>query len=264
MKQILIYFLIVTFLTFSMLTFWGCDKEEIIDISGETEIETVVNDLAYADTEIEAQKAICNLLNKAEIGTYHVGSKYEPYAMTDESIAQLAEAQMLYKKGELTYSMGEIFEDVMAISNKVNMAEVDFDAAANKLGTQTESALANPDDSKNAMLAVIAAEGDMIPTSAPLYRETTIKSPVQNILFGIWLHRELAGSKKSFDNNTMTAPAIEPVVVDYDEVACYTAFLVRIAHCRRLGFFLRLWCYRNAGDKLEECLANIHDQGDSQ
>lgn len=263
MKHVLIYFLITAFLIVSMLTFWGCDKEEVIDISGETEIEAVVNDLAYADTEVEAHRAIRNLLNKTEIGTYHVGSKYEPYAMTDESIAQLAEAHILYKKGELIYSMGEMFEDIMAISSKVDMPEIDFETASNKLGTQTESALANPDDSENAILAVIAAEGDTIPTNVPLYRETTIKSPIQNTLFGIWLHREFTASKKSF-NNAIAAPAIEPIEINYDKVACYTAYLVRIAHCRRLGFFLRLRCYRNAAEKLEKCLADIHDQGYSQ
>ncbi len=253
--------------------FWGCQNEPVADFSEETRIEDVVGGLAHSDSQAEAEAAIRNLLNKAEMGTAFPGSRYEAYAFSDEDIADLAESHLLYSNGELQSSLGDAFHAVMRVADRMSVPEMGFDTATDMLEGQTAHALAEPEEPENAILVAIATEDGRIPAAVPSYSQETVRSPVQTTLFALWLHREFAGFSGTSAN---LAPADGDDDDDDDDdddndrekrcrIRCYIRYIRRASKCYRRypPEDERDECLREAEEELRECLERCHDQGKS-
>lgn len=245
----------------SVCLFWGCQNEPVADFSEETRIRDVVGGLADSDSQAEAQAAIRNLLNKAEMGTAFPGSRYEAYAFSDEDITDLAELHLLYLDGQFKPTLAHTFEAIMRVADDMSMPGMEFDSAASMLQGQTADALADPEEPGNALLVAIAAEDGKIPGTAPSYDEATVRSPVQTVLFGLWFDAEFGGLPKSSSAELAPPGAPEEVCAD----RCYIKYLIREVWCVRRypEGPEREECIAEALEEYRECLDKCHDQGKS-
>jgi hypothetical protein len=249
-------------LAVAVCLFWGCQNEPVADFSEETRIVDVVGELAGSDSQAEAEAAIRNLLNKAEMGTAFPGSRYEAYEFSDEDIADLAELHLLYLNGEFEPSLAHTFEAMMRVADDMSMPRMEFDSAASMFQGQTADALADPEEPGNALLVAIAAEDGKIPGTAPSYNEATVRSPVQTVLFGLWFDVEF-GSLPEGGSAELAPARSQPEHICIRN--CYKKYLIEEAWCERRypsgGELIK--CIAQAYTKYQECLDDCHDQGKS-
>jgi hypothetical protein len=249
-------------LAVAVCLFWGCQNEPVADFSEETRIVDVVGELAGSDSQAEAEAAIRNLLNKAEMGTAFPGSRYEAYEFSDEDIADLAELHLLYLNGEFEPSLAHTFEAMMRVADDMSMPRMEFDSAASMFQGQTADALADPEEPGNALLVAIAAEDGKIPGTAPSYNEATVRSPVQTVLFGLWFDVEFGSLPEG------GSAELAPAEKDPEKVCrkkCFKDFIIDFVWCihNYPSGPERDECIEAARDEFEECLQDCHDQGKS-
>ena len=160
---------------------WMCSTQ-IIGPQEPTKIPTaeIVDALANARTQAEAELAIEHLLDKTGVGRSIIGSKYNDYLLLDDFISELAKDQVLFlNDNDFSLSWGEVFEIEQAIPDDEWLSLVDFEEVITRFRDQATAALASSETPNNALLLVIAAEG---------YDETDIMSPIQDFLFTAWVN----------------------------------------------------------------------------
>jgi hypothetical protein len=249
--------------------FWGCQTEEVADLSGDVKTTEVMVRLAASSSQAEAEAAVRSLIVKAEMGETFPGSRYELYTFSDEDIAELAELHRYYQNGELLITLGRTFEAIMYIADHIPLPKMEFDTAMSMLAEETEAALADPEEPGNALLMAIASENESVPKTVPLYDENTVRSPVQTMLFAIWFHREFAGLSKLPDKGSSSdlAPSRQEEESSDCEAACYDQYILDVAECARkhrndLPSYYN--CVSNIADKnYDNCMEDCHDQGGS-
>jgi len=256
----------------SVCLLWGCQTEEVADLSEDVKTTDVMVRLAASSSQAGTEAAVRSLIVKAEMGETFPGSRYELYTFSDEDIADLAELHTYYQNGELLITLGRTFEAIMYVADHIPVPKMEFDTAMSTLAEETEAAFADPEEPGNALLVAIASENGNVPKTVPLYDENTVRSPVQTMLFAIWFHRRFAGSSTMprGDGSSELAPLLKKAdspPPDSCEVKCYTNYNNDIAQCRHL-----YWpndpeqfgeCALQAAKDYLACLDACHDQGGS-
>lgn len=243
---------------------WGCQTEEVADLSENVKTTDVMVRLAASSTQAEAEAAVRSLIVKTEMGETFPGSRYELYTFSDEDIAELAELHLLYASGELQPALGDTFGAMMRVARSIYMPTLEFDTAVSILREEVSLALGKPEQSSNALLLAIASEDGNLPETAPLYDENTVRSPVQSALFGIWLHREFADIPAAGEGKL--APGSGDRGKGHCSAKCVIKYNNTIIRCEQK------WsskpekhkeCIAIAEEHLSQCLEDCHDQGGS-
>lgn len=254
----------------SVCLLWGCQTEEVADLSEDVKTTDVMVRLAASSSQAGTEAAVRSLIVKAEMGETFPGSRYELYTFSDEDIADLAELHTYYQNGELLITLGRTFEAIMYVAEHIPVPKMEFDTAMSTLAEETEAAFADPEEPGNALLVAIASENGNVPKTVPLYDENTVRSPVQTMLFAIWFHSKFAGLSKLPDMDS--SPDLAPLLRAKSpppgrcEAACYKEHNKDISQCDKL-----YWpdypdeyaeCILAAAYAFEACLEDCHNQGE--
>lgn len=203
----------------------GCDFTAI-DEGADAPLPELLTAVSSAQTEAEAKQQIQRLLNKAEIGVRWRPSiepgPYDHYTLDDAALSTVARAQAGFNAGnrEQGTTVQRIYEELLAAHEAASLITSDavfeftppaitatLDEVLKSFYVVSRQAVANPEKPENALLLSIVAEGAVLPDSTqdvPLLAPDHVLSPVQRLLFGIWL--------------LQNGPSL-PLYVDYDESA---------------------------------------------
>ena len=184
-------------LTFFMLVstvgiLWMCSAEKVgLQDPSSITISEIVAELANARTQVEAEVALENLLDKTGVGREIKGSRYVDYFLGDGSVSDLAKSHLLFLNDDYAVlTWGDTYELEQLFVNEERFSAVDFASAVARLQQQANTALLNSESPENALLIALVADGAGIPGTIPLYMESDIISPLQNFLFNAWLAYE--------------------------------------------------------------------------
>ena len=252
-------------LTFSMVVgivsiLWVCSAEKIgLQEPSSATTSEIVAGLANARTQLEAETAVENLLDKTGVGRQIRGSRYIDYFLPDGFVSDLAKNQLLYlDDNNYALTWGEVFEIEQIILDDERFSGVDFESVVTRFRQQANTALLNSEAPENAMLIAMAADGANMPRTIPLYRASDIVSPVQDFLFKVWLAYEFQ-SNESFQKKIQVEINF-PVIFRFAtlRVECDNedkGFIIRVfrieAKCQE-----QLDCLR---DRRRQYLADVRD-----
>lgn len=184
-------------LTFAMVAsivsiLWVCSAGKIgLQDPSSITISEIVAGLANARTQVEAEVALENLLDKTGVGREIKGSRYVDYFLGDGSVSDLAKSHLLFLNDDYAaLTWGDTYELEQLFVNEERFSAVDFASAVARLQQQANTALVNSESPENALLIALVADGAGIPATIPLYMESDIISPLQNFLFNVWLAYE--------------------------------------------------------------------------
>ena len=182
---------------------WMCSTEKI-GLQDPSKIPTaqIVDELANARTQAEAELAITHLLEKTGVGMPIAGSKYEHYTVSDERLSMLADSHLEFLRGANSISLDEAFNILMGMTD-IWQLNVDSEQVFTRLYLQASNALLEREQSNNALLIAIVADESGIPNTIPDDTRTVFKSPLQAFLFGVWVDTE-------FENVTVEKGNLSP------------------------------------------------------
>lgn len=169
---------------------WMCSTEAI-GPQEPSKIPTteIVNELANARTQAEAELAITHLFEKTGVGMLIAGSKYQNYTVSDERLSILADSHLEFLGGSNSISLDEAFNTLMGMTD-IWQLNVDSDQVFTRLYLQASNALLDKEQPNNALLLAIVADESGIPNTIPGDTRTVFKSPLQAFLFGVWVDTE--------------------------------------------------------------------------
>lgn len=185
-KNLVSFALLLTIACFQ----WMCSTE-MIGPQEPSKIPTteIVDELANARTQAEAELAITHLLQKTGVGMPIAGSKYQNYTLSDERLSILADSHLEFLGGSNSISLHEAFNTLMGMTDILQF-NVDSDQVFTRLDLQASNALLDKEQPNNALLLTIVADESGIPNTIPGDTRTVFKSPLQAFLFGVWVDTE--------------------------------------------------------------------------
>lgn len=217
MKQRLSTILALTAVFGGILFAGGCDFQRV-DEGANMPLARVMEDLSAADSPEKAERAIEHLFQKAEIGISYKSGMFDGYRFADEDIESLAKAHAAYVQAMKTNSQDvqgrtveSVFNEVKGAQDQIRDLELSFsheysftatiDEALDVLSVSSRYALKNPERAESAMLlGITTPAGDISPKAVEL-ADQDLLSPVQRLLFGVWLHKRGANLKADNPRN---------------------------------------------------------------
>lgn len=189
--------------------FTGCDFARV-DEGADLPIEQHLEALATASTPDQAERAIRGIFNKVGVRTSWQADvpdadlAFGTYFVSDEEIEVLAAKQARFVQGQGgAATIGETHAAVLVAEQEANRIiqdlqvgvtrdnrgaiRVDSREAAAILGAAVTSAVQSPESPRSAMVLAVTADGPAISGTAPTSERPL--SPVQSLLYSIWLHQ---------------------------------------------------------------------------
>ncbi len=206
----------------------GCDMTAI-DEGADATLPELLSGVSAAKTQPEAQKEIRKLLNKTQVGVRWRPSlepgPYDSYVLDDAALASVAKAQAGFNAGDRQQgtTARHLYEQLLAaheVATRLSREAVfeftppaitaSLDEVLQSFHVLSRQAVSDPERPENALLLAIVADGAVLPDSledVPVITPDHVFSPVQRLLFGVWLHQygpslplyveEAEGSEKS-------------------------------------------------------------------
>ncbi|MGH7451163.1 MAG: hypothetical protein ACRENG_07455 [bacterium] len=273
---------------------WACDFQkvsptdavttEVSDIVGaygsratlsNIKIITILEKLAYCRTQAEADTAVRLILEKTGVRKPNTPmppnpqSKYEVFVLSDEDRAKLAAWHLRYVTGKDTLTVegkllkldtltiGETYNAIKGAADYIDQEfklKDDMDKTLKKLQQEATKALRDPEKPENALLVAVVAQGATIPVTIPVYKTTTLCSPIQHFLLSLWITIEY-GQLKSIPGRIK--------VRELCILRCLPRFFIDLFFCQfELVQQKKEECVRQDALNFRECLGScLHDQG---
>lgn len=286
---------LVTLMVSAAVLWWACDFEKVSPTESlttkvsdivskyggtgslsETKLATILEKLAYCQTQADAVKAIDLLLEKTGIRRSNTPlppppqqNKYAVFLLPDPDLAKLAAWHLSFVNGtnimiignnETTVkplTIGETFNAFKNSADYINQEfklDGDIDKILQALQKDATKAQLDPEDPDNALLLALTAEGATISTNIPLFDLMTFRSPVQHFLFALWLTVEYGKLKAT--------PS--PVKAkDLCILRCLSPFIIDVFLCQfELVEKQKEECMQAAAHNFNNCVEScLHDQG---
>ena len=188
----------------------GCDFTRV-DEGAEVPLQAHLDALATASTPDAAERAIRGALNKVGARTSWQADvtdenlAFAAFAVTDAEIERLAEQQAAFVSGQSAGTPLNVMHDAVVLANEEareivrNMdvgvtpvtrgpIQVSATEAAAILRAEAATALRTPEMPSSSLALMITASGSEIMSAEGTLSEGHTLSPVQRLLFAVWLH----------------------------------------------------------------------------
>jgi len=193
--KILLGFLIVSILAFIVSLNWmGCKTENVIEPPSTIPVSQIATEIANANTQEKAIIAINNTIKKIGIGMNIEGSNYVNFTFENSFLMDLADVHSKYINENRNVSLDSVYNSLLSFSLRISNSygsntnlPQNINEIFLRLRQKANLAFDSMEDPNNVILMLIYADNGIIPLQFELYNNQTIKSPIQALLFIIWV-----------------------------------------------------------------------------